>query len=162
MKNLFKIISILLLAAMTFTSNAQLRTKTTSYLSQGDFIDLGVSPKDTLAVSDTIAYIIPVTHTNNIGFYQTFKWTKIGAGTVTMDVQVFQSNNSVDWFTVKKGVGQTDYTKTFTLAATGLGELDFKTDTAFVSGRYLKIQYKTSSTSTVQGSIATRIKSYFN
>lgn len=162
MKNLFKIVSILILAAFAFTANAQVRTKTSAPLSQGQFLDLGVSVKDTLAVSDTIAYIIPVEHTNSINLYQTFRWTKIGAGTATMDVQAFQSNNGTDWFAVKKGVLQTAYAKTFTLSATGAGEVDFNADTAVVSGRYLKIQYKTSSTSAVQGSIATRIKSFFN
>lgn len=162
MKNITKILSILILASFCFVANAQVRTKSTATLTQGQFIDLGVSVKDTLAVSDTIAYIIPLDHTNNMNLYHTFKWTKIGAGTATMDVQAFQSNNGTDWFAVKKGVLQTAYTKTFTLSATGAGEIDFNADTALISGRYLKVQYKTSSTASVQGSIATRIKSFFN
>lgn len=165
-----KILFILTLFAFTFVAptfvgenqaNAQLRQKTTAVLPQGQFISFGLSTKDTLAVSDTIAYIIPVEHTNLVNFYQTFTWTKIGAGTATLDLQFFQSNNGINWFSVKQGVAMGDYTKTFTLAATGTNEVDFARDTATFSGRYLKIQYKTSATSSVQGSVATTVKSYY-
>ena len=166
MKNLKNKVAIFFLIAIslsvTFSANAQLRKKTTAPLPQGQFIDLGVSPKDTLAVSDTIAYIIPMDHTNTINLYQTFYWTKIGSGTATMDAKFFQSNNGTDWVAVKQGVAQSAYSKTFTLSASGgANEIDFRADTALVSGRYLKIQYKTSSTASVQGSIATRLKSYW-
>jgi len=166
-----KILFILTLCAFAFVAptltgenqaHAQLRQKTTPVLPQGQFINIGVSPKDTLAVSDTIAYIIPIEHTNKVNFYQTFKWTKIGAGTATMDLQFWQSNNGTDWLTLKQGVNMIAYTKTFTLSATGTNEIDFARDTVTVSARYLKIQYKTSNTSSVQGSVATTVKSYYN
>lgn len=162
MKNLKKIFAVLFLVSLALTSFAQLRVKTTAPLPQGQFLDFGVSPKDTLNVSDTIAYVIPIEHTNQVNFYQTFRWVKIGAGTATMDIQYFQSNDGTNWFTVKKGVLQTAYSKTFTLSSSQYNEVDFALDTARVSARYLKVQFKTSATSSVSGAVSSRLKSYFN
>lgn len=144
------------------SAHAQLRTKgPTAPLPQGQFLTLGVSPKDTLAVSDTIAYIIPVEHTNKVNFYHTFKWTKIGSGTATVDVRYFQSNDNLTYFPVLAGVSMTALVKTFTISTTGENEIDLARDSTNFAGRYLKVQYKTSSTASVSGAILTIIKSYF-
>lgn len=159
-----KFICILIASIALFASvDAQTRTRVTANISQGDYIDLGGTSAtgDTLQVTDTVAYIIPITHINDIFPYFNLNWNKSGAGTATVTMSFWQSNdptNSTNFFPVKAGVAQTTYTKTFTLSASGWNEVSFARDTARFEGRYLKVQYHTSNTANVGGKMFTRMK----
>lgn len=143
-------------------SDAQLRKKTTAPLPQGQFLDFGTTTvKDTLAVSDTIAYIVPMDHTNKVTPYLNFAWVKIGAGTATLNTSFYQSNDGVTWFALTAGVAQATFSKTYTLSASGTNEVSFTRDSVVFDGRFLKMQFKTSSTSSVQGSLSGRLKTYW-
>jgi hypothetical protein len=146
------------------TVNAQTRTKITGNVTQGQYLDFGgvnLVPSDSLQVTDSLAYIIPIDHTNEVLGYLTFLWNKIGAGTATLAVNFFQGNDPANFLPVKAGVAQTNYTKSFTLSATAWNEISFQRDTALISGRYLKVQFITSATASVKGKIFNRLKTYF-
>jgi hypothetical protein len=157
-----KIVYLLIASLTLFTAvDAQTRTKTTANVTQGQYLDFGginMVPSDSLQVTDSIAYIIPITHENDINAYQIFKWKKSGAGTATVTVNYFQGNDPTNLFAVPKGVAQTAYTKTFTLSTDSVVQINPTLDTAIISGRYLKIQFFTSSTASVKGYIANRLK----
>jgi hypothetical protein len=148
------------------TSHAQTRTVSTQTVNQGTFIDLGgiypsggtVTPIDSLQVSDSIAYLIPMSHTIKVLPYITWYWNKIGAGTATVTETFLQSNDGTNWFAVLKGQAQSAYSKTWTLSANTWNEIDFARDTALFAGRYLKVYYITSATASVKGKIFTRVK----
>lgn len=159
-----KLIYILIASLAFITSvDAQTRTKTTANISQGEYIDLGGTKAtgDTLQVTDTVAYIIPITHTNDIFPYFNLYWNKSGAGTATVTMSFWQSNdptNDVNFKPVVAGVAQATYTKSFVLSASGWNEVSFARDTARFEGRYLKVQYHTSNTASVGGKMFTRMK----
>lgn len=117
------------------------------------------SISDTLQVSDTVAYILPVNHLNDVDFYQQFYWSKSGSGTATLVVAFLQSNDPYNFVAVPKGGAGSAYTKSYTLSASGWNYISFKADTASFTGRYLKITYTTSNTASVGGKVFTRIKS---
>ena len=153
------------LASLAFISvDAQTRTRTTANITQGDYIDLGTyyTNGDTLQVTDTVAYIIPITQTNDLFPYFNVYWNKSGSGTATVTVTFYQSNspdNSTNFKPVVAGVAQSTYTKTLTLSASGwANDISFARDTARFEGRYLKVQYVTSNTASVGGKIFTRMK----
>jgi hypothetical protein len=152
----------LLLASVAFISvEAQTRTKTTANINQGEYIDFGgtnMVPSDSLQVTDSIAYIIPITHLNLLSAFQVFRWKKVGAGTATVTVNYFQGNDPSIFFAVTKGSAQATYTKTFTLSADTDSQINFLADSANISGRYLKVQFITSNTASVKGYIANRLK----
>lgn len=167
MKNLFKISMIGLLALCfsltAFTSFAQHPTTYPIYpnINQGQYVDIGSAnmvPRDSLAVTDTATYIIPVTHLNDITNYMVFDWLKIGSGTATLGINFYQGNDPVNFFNIKAGKANTNYVKTLTLSASGLTEISFARDTAVFNGRYLKIQMITTSTASVKGKYAIRLK----
>lgn len=165
MKNLFKIglVSCLMLLG-SLTSKAQ--THPTTYpilqnVNQGQYLDFGgvnLVPRDSLLVTDTATYIIPVTHVNDLTHYLVFNWTKIGAGTATLAVKFSQGNDPSIFFPVTAGKLNTAYTKSYTLAASATNEVSFARDTASFQGRYLKIQMITTSTASVKGKYAWRLK----
>lgn len=150
--------------AIITASDAQTRTKTTANISQGDYIDMGTyfANGDTLQVTDTVAYIVPITHTNDLFPYFNIYWNKSGAGTATVTVTFYQSNSPTNGDAFKPvvaGLAQTAYTKTLTLSASGwANDISFARDTARFEGRYLKVQYVTSNTANVGGKIFTRMK----
>jgi hypothetical protein len=161
-----KIVPILL-ACMTLVTcisvSAQTRTRITANVNQGEYIDLGTSylKGDTLQVTDTVAYIIPITHANDLFPYFNLYWNKSGAGTATITMSFFQSNdptNSTNFKPVVAGVSQATYTKTLSLSASAWNEVSFARDTARFEGRYLKVQYVTSATANVGGKMFTRVK----
>lgn len=157
-----KLVYIFLASITLITSvSAQTRTKTTANINQGEYIDFGgfnMVPSDSLQVTDSIAYIIPITHANDINAYQIFRWKKSGAGTATVTVNYFQGNDPTNFFAVPKGVAQSAYTKTFTLSTDSVVQINPTVDTAIISGRYLKVQFFTSNTASVKGYIANRLK----
>jgi hypothetical protein len=157
-----KFICILFTAlALTAGVTAQTRTKFPANINQGQYIDFGginMVPSDSLQVTDSIAYVIPITHENDINCYQVFRWKKSGSGTATVTVNFFQGNDPKYFFPVTKGVAATNYTKTYTLSTDSTFNINFTTDTALVSGRYLKVQFFTSNTADVKGYIANRLK----
>lgn len=163
-KNKFTAFAILSIASLCacLTSHAQGRIHTQANVNQGQFIDCGGTvtiPTDSLGVSDTTIYIIPVTHTNELFPYLTWEWTKVGSGTATVVLTVTQSNDAVNYNPVLKGQAQTAYTKSYTWSATTNGEVEFWRDTAVVSARYLKLQWISSNTASVKGKLHSRVKS---
>lgn len=149
------------LAILSTSVQAQTRTKTTPAITQGQFIDFGgnnMVPSDSLQVSDSLAYVIPIQHLNDINCYQVFKWKKSGSGTATLTASFYQGNDPSIMFPVTKGVAQTAYTKSYTLSTDSTFNIDFSIDTARVSGRYLKVMFVTSNTASVKGYIANRLK----
>lgn len=159
----FKLLSLLCVGMLSMTfSQAQLRTTIPPQTSQGTYTDLGgvypTAPADSLLVSDSIAWILPIQHTNKVIPYINWYWNKIGAGTATVTLQFLQGNDPTQLFPVKAGVAQTTYTKSYTLSASGGNEVDFARDTAQFNGKYLKIYFITSSTASVKGKLAVRVK----
>jgi len=146
-------------------SKAQLRTSTLPNIQQGQFIDFGgVYPNasDTLQVSDTVAYIIPITHNNEIaGVFHQFYFKKVGSGNPTITVSYYQSNDLTTFFPVTKGSAQSTYVKTFTPTTSTWNYVNFTQDSAKFDARYLKVQFMTSSTSSVGGNIVSRLKTYY-
>lgn len=160
MKRLLQLLLITISILTTTATHSQLRTSTVRNIQQGEFIDLqaGING-DTLQVSDTVAYIIPISHTSRCLPYFTWDWTKSGSGTASITMSFYQQNDpSKTWLPLKAGVAQTTYTKSFTLSATGTNEVSFARDTALFEGRYLKVQYVTSNTASVGGKVTTRVK----
>jgi len=162
-----KFLAILALCLGFFAGQAQTRVVTTSpVINQGNFLDFGgiypqggtVTPQDSLQVSDSIAYLIQISHLNLFTPYITWYWNQIGAGTATVTETFLQSNDGVNWFPVLKGVAQTTYSKTWTLSANTWNEINFRRDTALVDGRWLKIYFITSATASVKGKIFNRMK----
>jgi len=152
------IIALLFISASSF---AQTRTYTANNIQQGQYIDLGgtpTTPTDSLQVTDSLAYIVPITHLNVNDVFHTFYWQKVGASTATLTINYFQSNDNVNYFAVPKGAAQSAYTKTFTLSASTPNYVSFAADTALLQGRYLKIQCITSSTASVKGYLSHRVK----
>lgn len=167
MKNLIKITALFFaICVSAITSNAQ--THPTTYpilqnVNQGQFIDFGginLVPRDSLLVTDTATYIIPMTHINDINHYMVFNWQKIGSGTATLTMNFYQSNDplSANKFQIKKGAANSNYSKSYTLAASAINEISFARDTAKFEGRYLWVQMITSSTASVKGKYALRLK----
>ena len=157
---LFAIASIVALC-MSFNTQAQGRIHTVPTIQQGQFADLGGTPQtptDSLGVSDTTVYIIPITHTNLPFPYMSWQWTKVGAGTATIALTFTQSDDNVNYFPVLKGVGQSSYVKNYSLSATTASEVEFWRDTAVVSARYLKATWITTSTASVKGKLHGRVK----
>jgi len=163
MKKFIQFFLVSLSLLVTTATIGQTRTTTTRNIQQGEFIDLGGSSStgDTLQVTDTVAYIIPVTHANDIFPYINWYWNKSGSGTASITMSFWQSNdptNSTNFKAVVAGVAQTAYTKSYSLSASGWNEVSFARDTARFEGRYLKIQYVTSATANVGGKAFTRVK----
>jgi len=130
-------------------------------INQGTFADIGgvnLIPSDSLTVTDTATYILPVTHLNDITHYLVLNWLKVGTGTATLAVNFFQANDPLYYFPVLAGKLNTAYTKSYTLAATSQKEISFARDTAAFTGRYLKIQLVTTATASVKGKYAIRLK----
>lgn len=115
---------------------------------------------DTLQVSDTVAYIVGWNHLNDIGVLHSWYWSKSGAGTAAITLTFLQSNDGLNFTAVPKGAAASAYTKTYALSASGWNYVDFKVDTAYFTGRYLKVQYKTDATASVGGKVYTTEKSY--
>lgn len=160
-----KIFRLLALPILLLTSTmvfAQGRQHTVIGIQQGTFVDLGGTqplPTDSLGVSDTTVYTIPITHTNLIFPYMTWEWTKVGAGSATIVLSFTQSTDGVNYFPVLKGQAQSAYTKTYSsLAASTNSEVEFWRDTAVIGGRYLKVTWISSSTASVKGKLHARVK----
>jgi hypothetical protein len=161
---IFIAIALITFLAVSSICGAQTRTKTIASVPQGQYIDFGgtnLTPSDSLQVTDSLAYIIPIDHVNEVFPYLTFLWNKIGSGTATLQVNFFQSNDPTNFYPVKAGVAQTTYSKTFTLSASAANEISFQRDTAQFYGRYLKVQFITSATASVKGKLFNRLKTYF-
>lgn len=154
-----------LVAAMLTTgihkSEAQTRTKTVPGIQIGTWADLGGTPAlpaDSLQVTDSISYIVPITHTGVIYPYASFVWNKIGAGTATVAATFYQSNDLLTWFPLLKGIAQSAYTKSYTLSASGTNEIDMKRDTVPIGAKYFRVTLITTSTASVKGKLAIRFK----
>lgn len=163
-KHLFLVSFCIALAATSF---AQTRIVNTGVVSAGQFLDFGgqfpagsITPttSDSLQVSDSIAYIIPLSHTQRISSYFTWYWNKIGAGTATITLSFLQGNSPYDLSVLKAGAAQATYTKSYTLSASGWNEVNFGRDSVRIDGRYLKVYYITSSTASVKGKLFGRLK----
>lgn len=145
----------------TASLSAQTRTKTVPGINVGAWADLGGTPglpSDSLQVTDSISYIIPITHAGVLCPYATFVWSKIGSGTATVAATFFQSGDLLTWFPLLKGVAQSTYSKSYTLSASGTNEIDFKRDTVPIGAKYVRITLITSATASVKGKLAIRFK----
>lgn len=117
----------------------------------------GSGTADTLAVSDSIGYIYPVSATNRWLPFLSFAWTKIGAGTATLAAKFYQGNTSTNCVSpIYAGSANTAYAKSYTLSASTTTPqfVDFYADSAKITGKYIKVLFYTSNTASVQGSIA--------
>lgn len=156
------LIGLLAIAMISVTSlSAQTRTKTVPGINVGQWAELGglpASPSDSLQVTDTISYIVPITHTNVLYPYASFVWTKIGAGTAAVTALFYQSNDNITWFPLLKGVAQSAYTKSYSLSASATNEIDFKRDTVPIGAKYFRVTLRTDATTTVKGKLAVRFK----
>jgi len=169
-----KILFLIVIAFSFFAASAQTRSRVLSPLTVGNNIILGTAGNtisgtgtaDTLAVTDSIAYILPINAPLAQFYlpYLSIGWTKIGSGTATVTANFFQGNTSSNVLDpVKAGSANNTYTKTLTFSATTTtpSYINFLNDSAKISGRYLKIQFITSSTASVQGSIATNVNTAY-
>lgn len=164
--NRFKILSRLILAigfvaSLVTVTQAQGRLHTTQNIIEGQFVDLGGlpgHPTDSLGVSDTTVYTIPITHTHEVWPYFSWEWVKSGSGTATVTLTFQQSMDNINYYNVLKGQAQSTYSKSYTLSASGTNEVEFCRDTAIVGGRYLKLTFITSATASVKGTLHGRIK----
>lgn len=153
MKNFFKIMFVgfaLVLGVSLFATN---RTKDFGAHDEGLYYNYGGRTQDTIVVSDTLNFIHQINHKYEVSPEIDILWTKVGAGTATLKAEMFESKDGTNYTTVKKGVLQSAYTKTYTISATGVQTLSFKLDTAYFTGRYLKVRYSTTSTASVKGKI---------
>ena len=153
---------LFLFSLFSFAQQSTIRPTTRNAI-QGEFVDFGgvnLTPIDSLLVSDTIKYIVPITHTNSIQPFLTTYWKKILSGTATVTLSFFQANDPLpaNFVSIKKGKKLVDYTKTLTLSATGWTDVSFAQDTALFEGRYMMIQFISSSTASVKGKIFNRMK----
>jgi hypothetical protein len=169
------IILVALAVGFISPSFAQLRTTIRSTIQQGNYIDFpgsyfptsaasipASSASDTLQVSDTVAYVIPITHLNDVDVFLQWYWNKSGSGTAGITVTFYQSNDPYNFTTgsqLTSGVAKTAYSKVYSLTASGWNYLSFKQDSVNFEGRYLKVQYLTSATASVGGKVFSRLKS---
>jgi hypothetical protein len=159
MKNLLILLAFILIS---FTSFSQARTFTLAPTNQGAAIvtksGFPTNVGDSIGISDTLNYILPINHANITELHGQINWTKVGAGTATVTANFLQSEDNINYYSVLKGVGKTAYTKTYTFSATGANEFSTAADTAYIGARYIKIQYITSNTASVQGNVNTLIR----
>jgi hypothetical protein len=156
MKKIFGLFLLLILSAVTVSATN--RAKSGGEIKEGFFSTIGGSTADTIVVSDTVSYTYQVSHASNVSPELNLMYTKVSSGTATLKVDILQSINGTDYYTVKKGKYQGAYTKSLTLSATGLQVISFQLDTAYFAGRYLKVQYSTSSTASVKGKLTNYLK----
>lgn len=150
------------LVSLAVTAGAQVRTKQLGTITQGNTItypgstSLAIPPSsamDTLQISDTVAYVIGVSHLNDVtGFHQWY-WSKSGSGTAAITLSFLESLDGLNFTPVTKGAALASYTKTYSLSASGWNYVDFKADSANFQGRYFKVQYKTDATASVGGKV---------
>ena len=162
MKKIILLFSICLIFSVGYSQQSTLLPQVKN-IQQGQFVDFGgynLIPQDSLMVSDTAQYVIPVTHVNTVLPFLSTYWSKIGSGTATVTVNFYQSNDPTasTFITVKKGKALAAYTKTLTYSASGWNAISFAQDTAKFEGRYLMVEFITSSTASVRGKLFNRIK----
>lgn len=170
-----KLILLAFFASLASVSFAQLRTSYRPSQLQGTYWDFpgqffptaalpnpSSAISDTLQVSDTVAYILPVNHPNDVDFFVQWYWSKSGSGTAGITVTFYQSNDPYNFGTgsqLTSGVAKGTYSKVYSLTSSGWNYVNFKQDSVNFAGRYLKIQYLTSATASVGGKVFTRAKS---
>jgi len=159
-----KLLILIALISTVFVSHAQTKSKVLPGFAGGNYSVFGTTGytysggvADTLAVTDTISYIYPITGGIRYTPFISLAWTKIGSGTATVVCKLFQSNQggvSGNYQQCGSGVANTAYSKSFTFSSTGVNYLDAFADSVKISGRYLKVEFITSNTASVQGAIA--------
>lgn len=159
-----RIIFIAILTVLSAVSFAQTKSKVLPAFAGGSYSVFGSTGytysggvTDTLAVTDSLSYIYQITGGVRYNPFISLAWTKIGAGTATVTCKLFQSNQggvNGNYQQCVSGVANTAYTKVFTFSATGVNYLDAFADSVKISGRYLKVQFYTSNTASVQGALA--------
>jgi len=157
-----KLLLSLLFTLSVLGSFAQGRSYTLAPTNQGAAISTksgwGSNVGDSIGISDTLTYILPINHANALAIGGQLNWTKVGAGTATVTAKYFQSEDNNTYTALVKGVNQSTYTNTYTFSATGAQIFDFAKDTVYFSSRYLKIQYITSNTASVSAKANTLIR----
>ena len=166
MKKLILFLSLVFMFAVSYAHKPVIGTLPTTYVSSTsnsitvDFAGVNLVPVDSLMVSDTLQYILPVSHTNMVEPFISSYWNKISSGTATVTVNFLQSNDPAvaNFVAIKKGKNLTGYTKTLTLTASGWTNISFVQDTAQFEGRYLMVQFITSATASVKGKLFNRAR----
>jgi hypothetical protein len=159
MKTFLKLFFLGMIAFATVTVFATNRTKTVSGpVNQGEYKLAGGGTADTIVVADTVSYIYLVAHANDVWPEFDIKYQKIGTGNPTLKIDIMQSIDGVNYFSVKKGKAKSDYTKSYSPTATGYLQCSFRNDTAYFTGRYLKMQFSTSNTASTKAKLTNHLK----
>lgn len=153
--------------ALATSAQAQLRITTRTPIQQGTYLDYpgswatavpAAAQCDTMQVSDTVAYILPINHTNDVDIAHEFYWTKFGSGTATVTLTFWQGQTPWYFTQCTAGVAKTAYSKAYTITASGDNYVSFKTDSVNFTGRYMKVQYMTTATASVGAKVISRTK----
>lgn len=168
MKQFRVLLAFTCVLALSTIANAQQRLVTTAPVyalpystNLNNYLYFGgtaTTPGDSLQVSDSIAYLTPVGHVNDVAITHVWYWNKIGTGTATITLTYWWSLDNVNWFQCTQGVAETAYTKNFTLSASGWQSVDFQRDSIRFPGRFLKTYYITSATASVKGKLINIVK----
>ena len=154
MKRFFSALCIisLIVTAVTFATN---RTKYAGEANESSksYTVVGGGVSDTIILNDTVSYVYLVSHFNSIYPELVIYYDKVGSGNPTLKLDIYESMDNINWTTVKKGVLQGAYTKTYTPTADGILECSFEKDTAFFVKRYLKYQFSTGNTASTKAKL---------
>jgi len=109
-----KLLITILLSISVLASFAQGRTYTLAPTTQGTAVSTKngypTNVGDSIGISDTLTYILPITHANTLAIGGQLNWTKVGAGTATVTAKYFQSEDNVTYTALVKGVANSTYT----------------------------------------------------
>lgn len=163
MKKILFIFSVLLIALAVIAGPNDRTRPTVSATALGvgadqTYVTLGGGLGDTLVVSDTLQHVLYVDHTGQLQVYFSTYYQKIGAATATITLNYYQSNDGINWYTLKKGKNQGAYTKSVSVTASAYASTSMLLDTCVLEGRFLKKQYITSSTASVKVKITDKAK----
>lgn len=144
MKRILFILSICLVA---FASQAQLASKirTLKVVNQGEYVSFNTKYTDTLKSNDTLAYVINITHVNDINFVLDQR-SKVVANDTTVTIKFFESIDGVNYYATQAGASPSAYTKTFAKGASNT-LYDSNYDVCWFNSRYLKIMFISSTKS---------------
>lgn len=147
--NILLLFTFALVCTIAFATN---RTKDAGEANEGakSYTVVGGGVSDTIVLNDTLSYVYFIGHFNSIWPDLSVYWDKVGAGNPTLKLDIYESVDKVNWSTVKKGVLQGAYTKTYTPTADGMLECSFEKDTAYFSKRYIKYQFSTGNTASTK------------
>jgi hypothetical protein len=121
---------------------------------------LGGLTSDTINTSDTIIQIVQIQHADDINLFGQIYYDKIKVGINTLTLYALQSNDGVNYVSVKKGVAPgTVWSKAYaTIGSDTSMFFSFALDSARFEGRYLKLLYKTGAIANTTARLTTFLK----